>query len=196
MSVPNMLPGTFEISVPNTQNIRILDTPIDPNWSQPNQQYTEYNLYTQNKSNKNYAYSMLKGIQQVSIFSLLYFSNENIQEIQKLIKYNVYTIGNHRIDNQNVDELLVIMRAVYLEYSKIPANKQDYTQELAKLNEIVTERSIRIILSAISQQKKYLYDINNYNVMDSQYGINNDNVRNKDIRDISSVIFGNTSNII
>lgn len=196
MSVPNMLPGTFEISVPNTQNIRILDTPIDPNWSQPNQQYKEYNLYTQNKYNKNYAYSMLKGIQQVSIFSLLYFSNENIQEIQKLIKYNVYTIGNHRIDNQNVDELLVIMRAVYLEYSKIPANKQDYTQELAKLNEIVTERSIRIILSAISQQKKYLYDINNYNVMDSQYGINNDNVRNKDIRDISSVIFGNTSNII
>jgi hypothetical protein len=196
MSVPNMLPGTFEISVPNTQNIRILDTPIDPNWSQPNQQYKEYNLYSQSNSNKNYAYSMLKGIQQVSIFSLLYFSNENIQEIQKLIKYNVYTIGNHRIDNQNVDELLVIMRAVYLEYSKIPANKKDYTQELAKLNEIVTERSIRIILSAISQQKKYLYDINNYNVMDSQYGINNDNVRNKDIRDISSVIFGNTSNLI
>lgn len=191
-----MIPGTFEINVPNTQNIRILDTPIDPSWSQPNQQYKEHSLYTTNKSNKNYAYSLLKGIQQVSIFSLLYFSNENIQEIQKLIKYNVYQIGKHRIDNQNVDELLVIMRAIYLEYSNIPANKKDYTQEIAKLNEIVIERAIRIILSAISQQKKYLFDISQRPIMESQYGINTDNVRNKTNRDPSDVIFGNTTNIM
>lgn len=191
-----MLPGTFEMNVPNTQNIRILDTPIDPNWSQPNQQYTGHSLYKNTLNNKNYAYSMLKGIQQVSIFSLLYFSNENIQEIQKLIKYNVYTIGKHRIDNQNVDELLVIMRAIYLEYSQVPANKTDYTQELAKLNEIVTERSIRIILSGISQQKKYLFDISQRQIIENQYGSNDDNIRIKENRDPSDVIFGNTTNII
>lgn len=139
---------------------------------------------------------MLKGIQQVSIFSLLYFSNENIQEIQKLIKYNVYTIGKHKIDNQNIDELLVIMRSIYLEYSNIPNNQKDYTLELARLNEIVIERAIRIILSSISQQKKYLYDINNFNIMESQYGNNDHNVRNKENRDASDVIFGNTSNIM
>lgn len=196
MSVPNMLPGTFENNLPNTQNLRLLDIPVDPNWSQPNQQYKEYSLYDTKKSTKNYAYSMLKGIQEVSVFSLLYFSDENIQEIQKLIKYNVYVIGKHRIDNQNVDELLIIMRVVYLEYSKIPLNQKDYTEAIAKLNEIVTERCIRIILSAISQQKKYLYDINNYNVMDSQYGSSTDNVRNKINREVSDVIFANTTNIM
>lgn len=196
MSVPNMLPGTFEINLPDTQNIRLLDTPIDPNWSQPNQQYKEHSLYTNTKTNKNYAYQMLKGIQQVSIFSLLYFSNENIQEIQNLIKYNVYTIGKHRIDNQNIDELLVIMRAMYLEYSNIPNNQKAYTQEIAKLNEIVTERAIRIILSAISQQKKYLYDINNRSIMESQYGDNSHSSKHKEVRDISDVIFGNTSNLM
>lgn len=204
MSVPNLPPSSFQnnnyfnlesgLNLINNNFIKP-EIPVDSVYSKPNQQYKEYKITENNKMKRNYAYRVLTGIQQVSLFSLLFFSNENIQEIQRLIKYNVYKIGNFRIDNQDETELVLIMRGNYLEFSKIPQKQEDYTTEIARLNEIVVEQSIRTILSEITQQQKYLYDIENRPYIES-YGVNDSVTGNKQVRDVSDIIFGKTSNVI
>lgn len=204
MSVPNLPPSSFQnnayfnvesgLNMVNHNYIKP-DTPVDSVYSKPNQQYKEYKITENAEMKRNYAYRVLTGIQQVSVFSLLFFSNENIAEIQRLIKYNVYQIANFRIDNQDETELLLIMRSNYLQYSKVPKNQKDYTNEIARLNEIVVEQSIRTILSEITQQQKYLYDIENRPYIES-YGVNDSVTGNKQIRDVSDIIFAKTSNVI
>lgn len=200
MQPTNTLPGFFQSPIQvNTNSRTVIDTPLDPNWSKPNQQYKEYQL-SQNinitKSTKNYAYAMLRGIQEVSTFSKLYFSYENIQEIQKLIKYNVLKEGGFKIDDQSEQEILIVMRAVYLEFSNIPEKLQEYTDEIIKLNKIVIDRCIRIILSEITQQQKYIYDIANLPYRKS-YGVDTtENITGKNLRDVSSVIFAQNTNFI
>jgi hypothetical protein len=199
MSQPtNLNPGFFQTPIqPSVKNITLMDTPVNSNWSKPNQQYKNYALSENinvNKKERNLAYDMLRGIQEVSLFSLLYFSYDNIHEIQKLIKYNVYKNGGFRIDDQSEQEILIIMRAIYLEFGKVPQNKQDYTYEIARLNQIVVGRCIRIILSEITQQKSYLNDITRRPYIES-YGLNDTvGVVEKDIRDVSSVIFAQNTN--
>lgn len=204
MSVPNLPPSSFQnnnyfnvesgLNMVNNNYIKP-DVPVDSTYSKPNQQYKEYKITDNAEMKRNYAYRVLTGIQQVSLFSLLFFSNENIAEIQRLIKYNVYEIANFRIDNQDETELVLIMRSNYLQYSKVPQKQEYYTNEIARLNEIVVEQSIRTILSEITQQQKYLYDIENRPYIES-YGVNDSVTGNKQIRDVSDIIFAKTSNVI
>lgn len=196
----NANPGFFEQNIqPDLNNIKLIDTPVDSSWSKPNQQYKEYSLSENiniTKKSRNVVYDILRGIQEPSVFSMLYFSCENISEIQKLIKYNVYKQGNFKIDNQSEQELLIVMRAIYLEYSKIPRKQQDYTYEIARLNQFVVERAIRVILSEITQQKKYLFDISNRPYLESYGYDDTQGITGKDIRDTSSVIFAQNSNFM
>jgi hypothetical protein len=192
MSLLNQPPGFFQSVTNIATKYPNIATSLDSKWAKPNQQYREFGLTTKDTASKNmksYAYDVLRGIQEVSLFSLLFFSYENIQEIQKLIKYNVFNIMKARINNQSETELIVIMRAVYLEHSVIPSEQQMYTQEIAKLNEIVIDQAVRIILSEISQQQKYLYDIKN-NPYLKEYGVNDNVAGTKELRAPSDVILG------
>lgn len=196
----NALPGFFETQIqPDLNNIRLIDTPIDSSWSKPNQQYKEYSLSENiniTKKSRNVVNDMLRGIQEPSVFSMLYFSSENINEVQRLIKYNVYKQANFRIDNQSEQEILIIMRTIYLEFSKIPQKQEYYTYEIARLNQLVVERAIRIILSEIAQQKKYIFDITNRPYIESYGYDDTQEIIGKDIRDISSVIFAQNTNFM
>lgn len=196
----NLNPGFFQAPIqPDINNIRLIDTPVDNKWSKPNQQFKEYSLSENiniTKKSRNIVFDMLRNIQEPSVFSMLYFSYENIEEVQRLIKYNVFKQGKFRIDNQSEQELLIVMRAIYLQYSKIPKKQQDYTYEIARLNQLVVERAIRVILSEITQQQKYIFDIQNRPYLES-YGHNDtQGIVEKDIRDVSSVIFAQNTNFM
>lgn len=196
----NLAPGFFEQSIqPNLNRINLIGTQIDSSWNKIEKNYKEYSLSENiniTKKSRNIVYDMLRGIQEPGVFSMLFFSCENIAEIQKLIKYNVYKQGKFKIDKQSEQEILIIMRAVYLQFAKIPSKQEEYTQEIARLNQIVTERAIRTILSEITQQKKYLFDISNRAYLES-YGVNDtQGVRGKDIRDTSDIIFAKTTNFM
>jgi Family of unknown function (DUF5761) len=194
----NLTPGFFEQSIqPDLNRINLIETQVDNSWNKVGKNYKEYSLSENikiTKKSRNVVYDMLRGIQEPGVFSMLFFSCENIAEIQKLIKYNVYKQGKFRIDNQAEQEILIIMRAIYLQFAKIPSQQEYYTQEIARLNQMVTERAIRTILSEITQQQKYLYDIANP-VYIKSYGIN-DTITGKDIRDTSDIIFAKTTNFM
>ena len=81
-----------------------------------------YPLYQNNKRNTEYKDEALKGIQSSSPLSQLFFCKENIDNIQNMIRYNVWLISEkkHIIERQSDVDLHVVMRSFYLQYSQNP----------------------------------------------------------------------------
>ena len=87
--------------------------------------------------------------------SLRFFSKENICNIQTLIKKGVYEKSNntHIISNQNEQELLIIMRSIYLQYGKnLPNN---INNQINELNNKIVEWAVENIISNIEQYISY-----------------------------------------
>jgi hypothetical protein len=92
--------------------------------------------------------------------SQTFFSPENMRTIQNSIRKEVYNrSGNKRwnIDDQSVDELQIVMRSIYLQYSK----NQDYNipGQINDLNDLIIEWCVPRILSEIGMYQYYLNDI-------------------------------------
>lgn len=88
-----------------------------------------------------------------------YFSPANVQIIQNKLRRDVYdrSGGEFLIDEQSVDELMIVMRAMYLQYSQ---NRPDHIPEqIAELNQIVADWCVPKILAECSMHKTYLRDI-------------------------------------
>lgn len=86
----------------------------------------------------------------------LYFSSENIDLLQKMIQQQIYIDSNkrHKISRQSDDELLIIMRSVYMEHSR---NLPGYVKEqIIELNQHVVSECVRIILPRIEQHVSYM----------------------------------------
>jgi len=100
--------------------------------------------------------------------SKYFFSDDNINNIQKLIRYEFHKEKNDLIDNQSNIILLTIMRGIFLKYS----NSVDKTLELIKiqiqrLNGLVVQYSLGKIFNNYDMHKKYLSDISEMpNLMD------------------------------
>lgn len=88
-----------------------------------------------------------------------FFSQDNMKRLQKLIKYNVYIKSDKKvlIDEQSEDELLLLMRSVYLENSR--NSYHDMDQQIKDLNMIVLTEAVPIILSNVEMHRSYLYEI-------------------------------------
>lgn len=164
----------------------------DPIWSKKEQIFPDQpSLYTERKPKDNYARKALAGIQEVSPFSSLFFSRENINEIQRLIRYNVYVNTDRKfiIDNQDEDELLIIMRGVYLQYSRVPSDKQYYNQAIKKLNALVINVLMPNLISNIEQYVGYLRDSKTPYLPLSRE-INDSIIGQTELRSVSDVLVG------
>ena len=102
----------------------------------------------------------LNKIEESNLLNKTFFSNENIQIIQNAIRFNIYKISNKQyiINNQNIRELKIIMRSIYLQYAKNLNNK--IKDQILKLNNRVINYSIPKILTNIKQYLKYKIDLN------------------------------------
>ena len=81
-------------------------------------------------------------------------------QIQKEIQKEVYRISGPKkwvIDPQDVDEIKMIMRAMYLQYSK--NNTFNIDGQINELNQLVIKWSVPRIMSEIEQYNYYLNDI-------------------------------------
>ena len=59
------------------------------------------------------------GVLEDNVLAQVYFSAENIQIIQNALRAGVYKMSNNRyiIAPQNIDNLKIIMRSIYLQYA-------------------------------------------------------------------------------
>lgn len=132
----------------------------------------KYNLTPDDKqisgSNTRFLFKNLYG---ETPLTFLFFSDKNIKNIQHLIKLNVHKQINYIIDDQSNNELMIIMRSIFLEYSSHPALISEemseterqilfkkYTNEVDRLNQIVVREIIPRIVSQIQQYVDYLRD--------------------------------------
>lgn len=103
--------------------------------------------------------------------TFLFFSDSNINNIQKLIKFLIFKETSHIIDNQSKNELMIIMRSIFIEYNKHPKlitenmseNEKKklldkYKEEVFRLNDIVVNLIVPKIISQLKQYLDYLRD--------------------------------------
>ena len=130
--------------------VDIMNIKSEPQWP----------LFQQNNSGaKNYKEEALKGIQTKSQLSQVFFSKKNIDLIQNQIRYNVWIKSNksHVIGRQSDTELEIIMRSVYLQYSKnLPYNIKEQIEEL---NVMILDYCVPNILSEIEQYLAYKVNV-------------------------------------
>lgn len=114
---------------------------------------------------------VFKNIYDNTLLTEMYFSKQNIQNIQNIIKYLVHKETNYVVDDQSYTELLIVMRSIFLEYSAHPpyihndmsqSAKNElykkYTIEVDRLNQIVVNSIVPKIISQLQQYIDYLKD--------------------------------------
>jgi hypothetical protein len=115
---------------------------------------------TQTDVEADFKADMLRGNWESTPVSDAFFSGENVERLQQLIRKAVYDRSapkNYVIDKQSVDELKIIMRAIYYQYARnLP---RDVAGQVADLNQKVVDWSAPHILSAVDHYYYYLKDI-------------------------------------
>ena len=106
-----------------------------------------------------------------TLLTFTFFSNENVDKIQNMIRYLVHKYTSQIVGPQDYTELLVIMRSMYLQYANNPPDLQDgqspkvqqeikqmTTQEVLRLNKLVILDAVPRVVSGLQQQLSYLND--------------------------------------
>lgn len=124
-----------------------------------NNYYNDWNMSDNNISG-NFAEKALKGIIQCSPLSRLFFSELNIKALQQGIKNIILnkTCGKLRIGDQSVNELLTIMRSVYLQETRHSYLLSPIDQ-VKKLNENVLLFAVPRIMSEAKMHEAYIQRI-------------------------------------
>ncbi len=88
-----------------------------------------------------------------------YFSPANVKIVQNKIRKEVYdrSEGRFLIDEQSVDELQIVMRAMYLQYGRNLPDR--IPEQIAELNQMVADWCVPRILSECQMHEHYLRDI-------------------------------------
>ena len=113
------------------------------------------NLNVQNKEK----FNKLTGTFCKSKLSNLYFSQVNVDFIQDQIIERIYkkSKGKHVISKQSEDELIIIMRSIYLQYGKNA--ETNLQQQINSLNERVLDYCVNNVMMNIEQHYAYLKDL-------------------------------------
>jgi hypothetical protein len=107
-----------------------------------------------------FAGDMLRGNWDHTPLSDAFFTRKNANRIQIEIRQEVYRMSGPKkyvIDAQDVDELKMIMRAMFLQYAK--NNPFNIEGQIKELNDLVVKWSAPRIMSEIEQYTYYLDDI-------------------------------------
>ena len=118
-----------------------------------------YDLYVNSNNQQQNFKNSLVGIQEKSELSTTYFSKSNVDVIQNNIQSKIYeeSGGQYRIGRQSDLQLQIIMRSIYLSYSK--NMNTDINQQVQELNNLVIGEAVSNILPNIRQYLGYRNDI-------------------------------------
>lgn len=107
---------------------------------------------------KNTNDSFINDVQDTPL-SKTFFSKENINLLQNTIiqKIRFKSNNNYLIDRQSDEELIIIMRSIFLTNSK--NNDTNIKLQIKELNHLVLEYCIPNIITNIKQHLQYLEDI-------------------------------------
>ena len=105
------------------------------------------------------AEDVIRGNMMANSLNRTFFSPANVQIVQNKLRKEVFdrSGGDFLIDEQSVDELMIVMRSMYLQYGRnLPT---DIPQQVAELNQLVADWAVPKIIAECSMHKTYLHDI-------------------------------------
>jgi len=104
---------------------------------------------------------MIRGNWEPNALNQTFFSPENVQIVQNLVRKTVYddSNGKYLIDPQSTDELLIVMRSMYLTYGKNQPTR--IKEQIQDLNNHVAKWCAPKIVSEVSMYQTYLHDASN-----------------------------------
>jgi hypothetical protein len=174
-------------------DVKTLTSPGKHNFTNDDKQLSDYNQR-----------SLFKNLYGDTLLTDLFFSKKNIQNIQNVLRYLVYQEMGYIIDNQSNNELMVIMRSIFLEYSEHPMyiNEQmddetkkkilqQYTQECDRLNQLVINESLPRLCSGLQQYLSYLHDASTP-IRPIPPPINDSISGTRDLRSITQILTGSS----
>lgn len=108
--------------------------------------------------NNNYTPEAIKGIHSDTEISMAYFSQKNIDELQNMLRYNIWIISEKQyvIGRQSDADLRLVMRSMYLQYCQ--HQKNNIQAQVNYLNKLVLDYCLPKILSEVKQYMKYRQD--------------------------------------
>lgn len=111
------------------------------------------------KVEDNFQYQSMVGIQEPTLLNKVFFSKENLDLIQNMIRYNVYqkSTKQYVIGRQSDIEIQVIMRSIFLQHS--PNLNYNIRQQVKYLNEMVTDWCVPKIIAEVEQYIGYVNDV-------------------------------------
>ena len=115
-----------------------------------------YELYEGEMTPQSFQNS-LQGIQDNNVLNKAFFSQRNINNVQKQIQKKVLERTNYTIGRQSDLQLQIIMRSIFLQYSK--NLNCDYANQIRDLNKKVTDYAVDRIVIEISQFLEYRKEV-------------------------------------
>lgn len=101
----------------------------------------------------------LNGLWECNPLSDSYFSEQNVRALQEGLRKGVYEMSNGQfnIPPQNVDQLKIIMRSIYLQYATHSEQESIYSQ-IERLNKLVLDYSVQFVYKETVGYLKYCQD--------------------------------------
>lgn len=123
----------------------------------PDEIVQPYELFKNSTQPQQTDTNIISNIVVPNALSRTFFSNDNIERLHLMIIDEVYKTCQKKISRQSYQELQIIMKSMYLQYSR----NLDYDIEgqIATLNKYVVDECVRIIVPNILQYNKYMNDI-------------------------------------
>ncbi len=94
-----------------------------------------------------------------SPFSALFFSDANMADIQNRVRWGVYQQTQKVIPPQKESSLSIIAQLFYNEFGQTPAGFDEYKAEIDRLNNLVRDQAVHIILSEMDSFARYKRDV-------------------------------------
>lgn len=119
---------------------------------------TSYDLFSKAEAHHDFDKQGIKNIHTENPISALFFSRHNIEILQNGIRYMVYkkTENSAIIDHQSENELLVIMRSIYLQYCD--HKPYEIISQVKDLNSKVLDYAVPVVLVGLNQYVNYKND--------------------------------------
>lgn len=119
---------------------------------------TVESLYVEsNRGNISYQAQALKSIQSKNTLQNLFFSQSNMDIIQDQLRSRVSSLTGQCIGKQSYTQLEIIMRSIFLQYSKNVDNL--YETQVRELNKLVLKYAVPNVVSNVRQYIGYIDDV-------------------------------------
>ena len=158
------------------QNGRVITT---------NKPLKDLQMIENNTTQVNFQQEALYGIQETTKLNQLFFSKQNMNNIQDKIRYQVYinTEKKHVIGKQSDVELEIIMRSIYLQHS--PNLPNQIQEQIKYLNELVSNWCVEKIIPEIYQYVGYLKEVE-YMPVPLEHPVNLSSKGTKNLRSVTT----------